>query len=125
MALHVEAGQFDTDSKALDDEDDAGELDGDNVGGAPAVGVDEVGGMGTEDDTAEGGNGGLANVHALLDEGGAQHEQRGKAAENDVDQMGVCDIEVRPRHGEGRWSVCPRILRVVFGSSSTGGARAE
>ena len=47
--------------------------------------------MGAEDDTAQGCHSGLTNVQAFLDDGGAQHEQRGEAAEDDVDQVRLCD----------------------------------
>ena len=98
MLLHVELGQFDTDGEALNDEDDAGELDGDNVDIAPGLGVDEVGGMRAEDDTAKSGDGGFTNVHALLDDGGAKHEKRSEAAKNDVDQVRLGDRKMIPSH---------------------------
>ena len=103
VPFHVEFGQFDADGEALDDEDDARELNGDDVDAAPGPGIDQVGGMRPEDDAADGGNGGLTNVHALLDDRRAQHEERGEAAEDDVDQVRLGDVEVVPRHG-GRWS---------------------
>lgn len=108
VLLHVKLGQFDADGKTLDDENDARELDGDDINAAPGPRVDEIGGMGSEDDAAEGGDGGLANVHALLDNGRAQHEERGEAAEDNVDQVRLGDVEVVPRHGGGRLRVSRR-----------------
>lgn len=70
MFLHVVFGQFDPDGKTLHHEDDAGEFEGDLVFVAPGTRVDEVGCMRTEDDAADGGDGGFSNVHFLLDEGG-------------------------------------------------------
>ncbi|CAG9941443.1 unnamed protein product, partial [Clonostachys rosea f. rosea IK726] len=61
VTLHVELGQFHTDGKALDDQNDTGKLDGDDVGGPPVIGVDEVGGMRTEYDSAQGGDSGFTN----------------------------------------------------------------
>jgi|SRR5687767_3827896 hypothetical protein len=67
--FHIVFGKFYTDGETLDDQDNSGEFDGDDVEGTPFLGVDEVGSMGTKDDTAESGHGSFTNVHALLDEG--------------------------------------------------------
>ena len=101
MACHVGFWELDADGEALDDEDDARELDGDNVDVAPLARVDEVCRMRAKDDAKDGGHGRLANVHALLDEGRDEHEDCGEGAQQDVDQMGSRDGEVIPRHGGG------------------------
>lgn len=54
--------------------------------------------MGAEDDATDGGDGSFTNVQAFLDDGGAQHEQAGEAAEDQVDQMWLGDGEMIPRH---------------------------
>jgi len=100
MFLHVVLWQFDTDGETLHDEDDAGEFERDLIGVAPRSWVDQVRGMRPKDDPADGSHGCFADVEALLDERGAQHEQGGEAAEDDVDQVRPVDGEVVPRHGE-------------------------
>jgi hypothetical protein len=47
---HVCFGEFDADGKDLDDEDDAGEFEGDLVGVAPCKGIEQVERYGPEDD---------------------------------------------------------------------------
>ena len=85
VLLHVILGQLDANGKALHNEDDARELEGDLVRVAPRLRVDQVGGVRAEDNAAEGGDSGLPDVYALLDDGGAEHEERGKGTENDID----------------------------------------
>lgn len=91
MLLHVVFRQFDTNGETLDDQNDAREFEGDLVGVAPGERVYEVRGMRTEDDAADGGHGGFANVQSLLDEGGAEHEKRREAAQDDVHQVRLVD----------------------------------
>ena len=55
--------------------------------------------MGTEDDTAEAGDGGFADVESFFHEEGAQHEQACEAAEDEVGEMGLVDGELLPSHG--------------------------
>jgi len=62
VTLHVEFGQFDSYGETLDDENDTSELEGDSILISPCARIDEIGGMWTKDDTAESGNGGLADV---------------------------------------------------------------
>ena len=50
--------------------------------------------MRAEDDTAKSSDSGFTDVHALLDKGGAEHKQRCEAAQNDVNQMWFCDVEL-------------------------------
>lgn len=115
MLLHVVLGQLDPHGETLHDEDDPGELEGDLISVAPGEGIDEICGVRTEDDPTEGRDGGLADVHALFDEGGAEHEERGEAAEDDVDQMRPIDGEVVPGHV--LWRALPGRLRGVVGLS--------
>ena len=110
VALQVELWQLDADGEALDNEDDAGELDGDEVDVAPFEGVYEVGGLGAEDDAAECRDGGFTDVHALLDDRGAEHEEGGEATEDDIHQMGIGDGEVIPRHREDVGDLTPGVL---------------
>jgi len=117
VPLHVRLGQFHPDGEALDDQDDARALESDLVDIAPGLRVEEVGGMGAEDDAAEGCDGGLTDVELLLDEQRAEHEQRGEATQDHVRHMGLIDIEVFPRHGGDRLWVSPhaeRATRSVF-----------
>lgn len=100
MLLHVVFGQLDADGEALDDEDDARELERDLVGIAPCAWIDEVRSVRAEDDADDGCDGSFADVETFFDEGRAQHEQRGEAAQDDVDQMRSIDREMVPRHGE-------------------------
>ena len=100
MPFHVGLWKFDADGEALDDEDDAGAFEGDLVGVAPLEGIEEVGGMRTEDDADDGGNSGLTDVQLLLDEEGAEHEQAGEAADDEVRQMRLVDGQLVPSHCE-------------------------
>lgn len=57
--------------------------------------------MRAEDDAAEGGDSGLTNIHALLNNSGAQHEEGGEAAQDDVHQVRLGDVDLRPHHCGG------------------------
>ena len=105
MLFHIVFGQFDADGETLDDEDDAREFEGDLIRIAPCVRVDQVGGMGTEDDAADGSDGGFADVETFFDKGGAEHEEGGEAAKDNVDQMRSIDCETIPCHDEGWMSI--------------------
>ena len=98
MSLHVRLGQFDTDGETLDDEDDARELERDQVGVAPRQRVDEIGGMRSKDDAADGCHRSFSDVQLFLDEEGHQHEDAGEASKDDVDQMGLGDGKMFPSH---------------------------
>lgn len=98
MLLHVVFGQFDAHRETLHHEDDPAELQGDLVRIAPCPRVDEVCRVGTENDAANGGHRGFTNVESLLDEGRAEHEKRGEATQDDVDQMWPVDCQVLPGH---------------------------
>ena len=100
MLLHVVFRQFDAYGETLDDEDNSREFEGDLIRVSPCSRVDQVRGMWTEDDAADGGNSCFSYVQSFLDEGRAQHEERGEATEDDVDQMRSIDREVIPRHCE-------------------------
>lgn len=74
--------------------------------------------MGAEDDATYGGDGGFTNVEALFDDGRAQHEQAGEAAEDDVYQVRLGDGQVLPRHveePERSGLVLPGEMSVVYG----------
>ncbi|KAG7150159.1 hypothetical protein HYQ46_000915 [Verticillium longisporum] len=96
--FHVKLGQLYADGETLDNEDDSGELEGDQVDIAPTLWIDQVCGMWSKDDATKRGNGGFSDVHALLDERGAEHEYRGEATKDNVYQVGTGDREVVPRH---------------------------
>ena len=98
MSFHVSLGQLDADGETLHDQDDAREFERDLVGIAPGEGVDEIGGMRTEDDADDRRDCCFANVEFLFDDQRAQHEQASEASEDDVHQMGLVDREVFPRH---------------------------
>lgn len=100
MLLHVVFRQFDADGETLYNEDDPREFESDLVGISPCPRVDQVRSMWAEDDSADGGDCRFTNVQSFLDEGRAQHEKGGEAAENDVDQVRAVDREVIPRHRE-------------------------
>ena len=100
MPLHVSSWQFDTDCETLHDENDSGELIGENVDTTPGDWIDQVGTQRTEDDTDYCCYRCLTNVEFFLDDRGTEHEQAGEAAENDVDEMGVGDCKLRPGHDE-------------------------
>ena len=54
--------------------------------------------MRAKDDSTDRGNCCFSYIQSFLDEGRTQHEKRGEATENDVDQMRSVDREVVPRH---------------------------
>ncbi|RDL39474.1 uncharacterized protein BP5553_03814 [Venustampulla echinocandica] len=100
MLLHIIFGQFDPHGKALDDQDDARELERDLIGITPCSRVDQIGGVRAKDDATDGGDGGFTYVQPLLDERRAQHEKRREAAKDDVDQVRPIDRQVVPCHLE-------------------------
>ena len=101
MSLHVCFGQFDSDGEALYNQNDAGALEGDLVRVTPGNGIEDIGSMGAKDDAADGCHGGLTDVHLLLDEQGAQHEETGETAEDKVRQMRLVDRHLFPPHLDG------------------------
>ena len=98
MPLHVRFRQFNAHGETLDDEDYSGELECDQVRVAPRERVDKIGGMRSEDDTADGRDRGFSDVHLLLDKEGHQHEDAGEASKDDVDQVGLGDGKMFPSH---------------------------
>lgn len=120
MLFHVKLGQFDTDGETLHNQNNSRELDRYNIDTAPFIGVDPVGSMRSEDDTAQRRDGSFANVHALLDERRAEHKQRGEAAKNDIHQVRLGDVEVVPRHLGNSLSFS-REMREGFGDGSERG----
>ena len=98
MFLHVVFRQLDTNGEALDDKDDSREFESDLISVSPCSRVDQVCGMRAKDDSTDRGNCCFSYIQSFLDEGRTQHEKRGEATENDVDQMRSVDREVVPRH---------------------------
>ena len=91
MALHVCLGQFDTDGETLHDQNHSGTLKGDLIRIAPGDWVEDISGVRPKDDAAYGCDGGLTDVHLLLDEQGAQHKQASETSEDKVGQMWLVD----------------------------------
>ena len=91
MLLHIVPWQLDTYGETLHDQDNAGELQCDLVGIAPGTRINEICGVRAEDDSTKGCYGRFSNVQAFLDDGRTQHEQGGKATEDDVHQMWLID----------------------------------
>jgi hypothetical protein len=54
--------------------------------------------MRTEDNSTKSSDCSFTNVHALLDNRGAEHEKGSEAAEDNVHQVRLSDVEVTPSH---------------------------
>jgi hypothetical protein len=100
VSFHVGFWQFDANGKTLYHEYDARELESDLIGIAPCQGVNKISGMRSEDDTTYGRHRSFSNVQFLLNKEGAQHENAGEAAENDVYQMRLVYRQMIPSHLE-------------------------
>lgn len=79
MFLHVCFWQFDTDRKDTNGNDDPCDFESDlfaDVTGSssPVFGIEEIGGIGSNDDANDRGNYGLTDVEALLDDEGEHAE---------------------------------------------------